>query len=87
LAPPPFNLVISNLAGPTDTLYYSGATLEGLYPLSIPLGGQALNITVTSYRGSLDFGLTGDRKALPHLQHLLGYLDTGLAELTAVVGL
>jgi diacylglycerol O-acyltransferase len=86
LAPPPFNLVISNLPGPPHTLYYNGATLEGLYPLSIPLNGQALNITVTSYRGSLDFGLTGDRRALPHLQHLLGYLDTGLAELSALAG-
>jgi diacylglycerol O-acyltransferase len=85
--PPPFNLVISNLVGPSSTLYYDGATLEGLYPLSIPLDGQALNITVTSYRNSLDFGLTGDRQALPHLQRLLGYLDTGLAELSALVGL
>ncbi len=85
-APPPFNLIISNLPGPRRTRYYNGAILEGLYPLSIPIDGQALNITVTSYRGSLDFGLTGDRRALPHLQRLLGQLEIGLDELGAVVG-
>jgi diacylglycerol O-acyltransferase len=86
-APPPFNLVISNVPGPREALYYNGAEMEGLYPLSILLDGQALNITVTSYRGSLDFGLTGDRRALPHLQRLLGYLETGLKELTVLAGL
>jgi WS/DGAT/MGAT family acyltransferase len=86
LSPPPFNLVISNLPGPRRTLYLNGATLEGLYPMSIPTAGQALNITVTSYRGSLDFGLTGDRRALPHLQRLLTHLDTALTDLRAVAG-
>jgi diacylglycerol O-acyltransferase len=86
-APPPFNLVISNVPGPRETLYLNGASLEGLYPLSIPLDGQALNITATSYHGSLDFGLTGDRRALPHLQRLLGYLDVSLSELEVVAGL
>jgi diacylglycerol O-acyltransferase len=85
-APPPFNLVISNVPGPRRTLYLNGATLEGVYPLSIPVAGQALNITVTSYRGSMDFGLTGDRRALPHLQRMLGYLDKSLVELGGLVG-
>jgi len=86
LAPQAFNLIISNVPGPTEALYLNGARLRGLYPLSIPLHGQALNITVTSYNGSLDFGLTGDRRALPHLQRLLGHLDVGLRELEQVTG-
>ena len=83
---PPFNLVVSNVVGPRQTLYYNGAELDGMYPLSVLLDGQALNVTVTSYRGSLDFGLTGDRRALPHLQRLLGLLDQGLDELDRAVG-
>lgn len=83
---PPFNVVISNVPGPTAPLYLGQARLEGLYPLSIPLAGQALNITATSYLGSLDFGLTGDRRALPHLQRLLGHLQAALAELQAAAG-
>lgn len=83
---PPYNLVISNVPGPTKPLYYNGARLEGSYPLSIPHHGQAMNITVTSYNGSLEFGIIGCRRTVPRLQSLLGYLDESLTELTKVVG-
>jgi diacylglycerol O-acyltransferase len=83
--PPAFNLIISNLPGPTAPLYWSGAKLQGLYPLSIPFTGQALNITVTSYDGEMQFGLTGARRNVPHLQRLLGHLDTELVALTDAV--
>jgi hypothetical protein len=56
-----------------------------MYPLSIPFDGQALNITCTSYAGDLAFGLTGDRRIVPHLQRLLGYLDDALGELEKAV--
>jgi WS/DGAT/MGAT family acyltransferase len=82
---PPFNLVISNVPGPDQTLYWNGARLQGLYPLSIPTHGQALNITVTSYAGSMQFGLTGDRRALPSLQRLLVHLEDSLAQLEEAV--
>jgi diacylglycerol O-acyltransferase / wax synthase len=80
-----YNLVISNVPGPQETLYFNGARLQGLYPLSIPTHGQALNITVTSYAGQLQFGLTGDRRALPSLQRLLGHLEDSLSELEKAV--
>ena len=81
VAAPAYNLVISNVPGPKEALYWNGARLEGVYPLSIPMDGQALNITVTSYNGNLDFGLTGCRRTVPHLQRMLEYLESGLAEL------
>ncbi|MGW5052984.1 WS/DGAT/MGAT family O-acyltransferase [Actinokineospora sp. NPDC004072] len=85
LTPPSFNLLISNVPGPQQPLYWNGAKMVGLYPVSIPYEGQALNITVTSYAGSLEFGLTGCRRSVPHLQRLLGHLDTALAELEKAV--
>ena len=78
---PPFNLIISNVPGPRSTLYWNGAKLDGMYPLSIPTAGQALNITVTSYVDELQFGLTGCRRSLPHLQRMLPGLEQGLAGL------
>jgi diacylglycerol O-acyltransferase len=84
VASPAYNLVISNIPGPKEALYWNGARLEGVYPLSIPMEGQALNITVTSYNGNVDFGLTGCRRTVPHLQRMLDYLETGLAELETV---
>ncbi|GGS26285.1 diacylglycerol O-acyltransferase [Actinokineospora fastidiosa] len=85
LTPPSFNLLISNVPGPKQPLYWNGAKLVGVYPLSIPYEGQALNITVTSYAGSLEFGLTGCRRSVPHLQRLLGHLDTALTDLEKAV--
>jgi WS/DGAT/MGAT family acyltransferase len=86
LAPPPFNLVISNVPGPKRPLYFNGARLQGIYPLSIPTIGQALNITVTSYAGNMEFGLIGCRRSVPHLQRLLTHLDDALEELVKVTG-
>ena len=83
---PPFNLVISNVPGPQHPLYWNGARLDGMYPLSIPLSGQALNITITSYNGRAHFGLTGCRRSLPHMQRLLNGLDEGLAALEKAFG-
>ncbi len=85
LTPPPFNLIISNVPGAQKPLYWNGAKLQGMYPLSIPYDGQALNITITSYAGALNFGLTGCRRNVPHLQRLLTHLDESLVELETAV--
>ncbi|WP_068270334.1 WS/DGAT/MGAT family O-acyltransferase, partial [Aldersonia kunmingensis] len=58
-APPSFNILISNVPGPKEDLFYNGARLDGLYPLSVVLDGFALNITLTSRARFLDFGLIG----------------------------
>jgi WS/DGAT/MGAT family acyltransferase len=86
-ASPPFNIVISNVsAGPSEPLYWRGARLHGNYPLSIPLDGQAVNITVTNNADNLDFGLVGCRRSVPHLQRLLGHLEASLKDLERAVG-
>lgn len=86
-ASPPFNIVISNVsAGPAEPLYWRGARLDGNYPLSIPLDGQAVNITVTNNADNLDFGLVGCRRSVPHLQRLLGHLETSLKDLERSFG-
>ena len=59
------NVAISNVPGPPVPLYIAGARLVNFYPVSIPAHGIALNITVQSYTGSLEFGLTACRRVLP----------------------
>ena len=83
---PPFNLVISNVPGPHEQLYYGGARLDGSYPLSAIVDGQALNITLVSNADNLDFGLVGCRRSVPHLQHLLAHLESSLKDLERAVG-
>ena len=79
--PPPFNLVISNVPGRKEDLYWNGAKLDGIYPASIVLDGQALNITVASNGDNLNFGLLGCRRSVPSLQRLLTHLENALEEL------
>lgn len=83
---PPFNLIISNVPGPKKPMYLNGAKMTGTYPLSIPINGMALNITCNSYADDMDFGLTGCRRSVPHLQRLLGHLDDELAALEKAAG-
>ena len=83
--PPPANVVISNVPGPQTPLYLAGARLLTLYPVSIPAHGMALNMTVQSYCGALDFGLTACRKTVPELRKLAGYLEESMEELHEAV--
>ena len=83
---PPFNLIISNVPGPKETHFFNGARLDGMWPLSIPIHGMALNITCTSYDREMGFGLTGCRRTVPHLQRLLVHLDDELAVLEKAAG-
>ena len=85
-APPPFNIVISNVPGAREPMYWGGARLDGNYPFSIPLDGQALNITLTNNADNLDFGLAGGRREVPHMQRLLLHLEESLAGLEQSVG-
>jgi WS/DGAT/MGAT family acyltransferase len=78
--PVPFNLGISNVPGPPAPLYFNGARLDALFPLSLLLHGNALNITCVSYAGTLNFGLTGARDTLPHLQRLAIYMGDAVEE-------
>ena len=87
IVPPTYNLVISNVPGPKQPLYFRRSLLEGVYPLSIPTNGQALNITLASYNGNLEFGLIGCRRQVPHLQRLLVHLEDSLVELEKAVGI
>ena len=81
------NVCISNVPGPNVPLYGAGAKVAALYPVSIPTHGCALNLTVQSYMGSLDFGLTADRRAVPDIGRLADYLTEEFTALkTSVLG-
>jgi diacylglycerol O-acyltransferase len=82
----PFNLIISNVPATRHPLYWNGAELTDIYPISMISEGQAMNITVTRYAGSVMFGIVGDRAALPRLQRMLIHLDNALTDLEKTVG-
>lgn len=82
-----FNVIISNVPGPKEPLYWNGARLSGIYPVSIVLDRMALNITLTSYVDSLEFGFIACRRTLPSMQRLLDYIERGITELEIAGGI
>jgi WS/DGAT/MGAT family acyltransferase len=65
---PSYNVLVSNVPGPgDDSLYLRGSKMLASYPISAFLPGINLNATLLSHGNSLDFGLLGDRHALPDL--------------------
>ena len=79
--PPMTNVVISNVPGAQTPLYLARARMVTNYPLSIPAHGMALNLTVQSYNGALDFGITACRRAVPDVGEFKGLLRDALTEL------
>jgi diacylglycerol O-acyltransferase len=73
----PINVVISNVPGPRQPLYFAGAKLDAYIPVSTITDGVGLNITVHSYADRMDFGLISDRELVPDLWHLV---DLHIAE-------
>ena len=72
--PPAANVAISNVPGPSFALYFAGAKVAAYFPVSIPGHGLALNMTVQSYNGALEFGLTACRRAVPDVADLGDYV-------------
>jgi WS/DGAT/MGAT family acyltransferase len=78
------NLTISNVPGPQKPLYMAGARMVGNFPTSIVVHGSALNITVQSYAGSLDFGLIADGQALPEVRELADAITIAFDDVRAM---
>lgn len=78
----PFNLVISNIPGPRNPLYFAGARIEGHFPVSAIVDGAALNVTLVSYEDRLCFGLVADREIVPDLWDLMSFIDDEVEQLS-----
>ena len=80
-----FNLIISNVPGSQKPLYWNGAPLKALYPASIILNGQGMNITFASYLDKIEFCVTACSKLLPHVQDMLLLLEEELCVLERIM--
>ena len=83
---PTWNLVISNVPGPRQPLYFAGAQLCHQFPVSIVADGQGLNITVASYLDRLDFGFVVDRELVPDVWDLADMHIAEIGQLFAASG-
>jgi hypothetical protein len=81
----PANVVISNVPGPRQPMYFASAALERYIPVSTITNGVGLNITVHSYLDRLDFGLVADRDLVPDLWDMVDLHVAEVERLLAAV--
>ena len=85
--PPMGNITVSNVPGPKQRLFAAGGELLSLYPVSAVALGLGLNVTVLSYRGELDFGLTAAANLVPDVDRIANEIPAELETLEGSFGL
>ena len=75
------NLVVTNVPGPQFPMYLAGARMVETYPVPPLQPGFSMAIGVTSYDGSVFYGITADRDALPDVDVLGQCVTEALDEL------
>ena len=81
-----YNLPISHVRGPAAEMYWNGARIEEMYPVSTVYDGHGLNITTCSYADRVGFGYAAGRDVVPDIETLIPLTEQSLAELEAAVG-
>jgi WS/DGAT/MGAT family acyltransferase len=76
------NVIISNVPGPNFPLYFAGAELVAAYPLGPVMEGCGLNITVFSYRDSVDIGFMACRELIPDVWDLAEATNRAMRDLS-----
>jgi diacylglycerol O-acyltransferase len=82
---PPLNVVLSNVAGPPDRIFFGPIEVESLYSVGPILEGIGLNITAWSYSGALGVSLLACPLSLPQPWLLIDALHDALDELRMAV--
>jgi WS/DGAT/MGAT family acyltransferase len=80
-SPPPFNLVVTNVPGPRQTLYLLGAPMLEAHPWVPLLGPLSVGIALFSYLRTLSWGFTADWDLVPDLGELVAAVEESFAEL------
>jgi WS/DGAT/MGAT family acyltransferase len=78
---PPFNVVVSSFPGSPEPLYCGGSKLLAYYPLGPVVDGSSLNVTVTTYRDQVAFGLLACEDKVPDIDSIAGRLHASMREL------
>jgi diacylglycerol O-acyltransferase len=76
-----FNLVVTNVPGPQQPLYAGGARMVEVYPVVPLVRGQGLAIGLTSYDGTVYFGLNADRDSVSDVDVLADLIEQEVAYL------
>jgi hypothetical protein len=79
---PSFNVIVSNVRGPSRQLYSGGARVVGLHSMGPLALQQGINFTAWSYLDDFAIGVQACREHVPDLKALTACLAPELEELT-----
>jgi WS/DGAT/MGAT family acyltransferase len=80
------NLIVSDIPGPPQQLYFMGGRVSAVYPLMMLSPRHRLRIGAVSLGGTISFGLTADPAALGDPQALAQGIEASLDELARDAG-
>lgn len=80
-----YNLPVSSVPGPRSEMYWNGAHVEEIYPVSAIFDGQTLNVTVCSYADRIGIGYVADGDVMPDIETLVPLTERCLSELESAV--
>jgi diacylglycerol O-acyltransferase / wax synthase len=79
------NILVSNLPGPAQTLYFKDCKLLANYPISAMTPGGGVNITMVSYAGNAHIGLVCCNKNIRSLESMSQYFIEAFNMLEACI--
>jgi diacylglycerol O-acyltransferase len=82
---PPLNVVLSNVAGPRDRIFFGPIELEALYSVGPILEGIGLNITAWSYGGALGVSVLACPTSIPDPWSIIDALHDSLDQLRIAI--
>lgn len=80
------DMILSNVAGPSEVLHRGGATIENWLSIGQLSGGTGLNITVWSYGDKFNFNIMADPKVIPDIWAFVDHIDAAMVEYLAFTG-
>ena len=80
----PYNIVVTNVPGPSFPVYVSSCRMTACYPLVPLFANQALGVALFSYQGRLYWGFNADWDAVPDLHELVEAVDHELETMASL---
>jgi hypothetical protein len=81
-----WNVVVSNVRGPSQPDHFNGLRVKGYVPASFMSIGGGINITLQSYVDRIFFGVMTTPEQGPEIEKLLDYMHEELDALVAAAG-
>ncbi len=83
---PFFNLIVTNVPGPSVPLYVLGAKMLEAFPMVPLVGNQGLGVAVLSYMDQLNLGILVDPTVCPDVDAFCDGIDEAFRALTSRIG-